>query len=109
MIILTTAAILEIKKRLELKNNKQISLRLGIKGSGGCNGFQYIIMFEHNSPSEKDIQFTINDINILIDKKSLVILNGTTLDYETTLMKSGFKFINPGEKSKCGCGSSFTI
>jgi iron-sulfur cluster assembly protein len=82
-------------------------LRLGILG-GGCSGLSYSIRFD-TQPRERDRVFTYEgDVRVFIDPKSFIYLNGMVLDYEETLMRQGFNFINPNSKKSCGCGSSFT-
>jgi iron-sulfur cluster assembly protein len=82
-------------------------LRLGILG-GGCSGLSYSIRFD-TQPRERDRVFTYGgDVRVFIDPKSFIYLNGMVLDYEETLMRQGFNFINPNSKKSCGCGSSFT-
>jgi iron-sulfur cluster assembly protein len=66
-------------------------LRLGVMG-GGCSGLSYSIKFD----------------TVFVDPKSFLYLHGMTLDYEETLMRQGFNFINPNSKHSCGCGSSFS-
>ena len=67
-----------------------------------------IIRFE-TQPRERDRVFTYDgDVRVFIDPKSFIYLNGMVLDYEETLMRQGFNFINPNSKKSCGCGSSFT-
>lgn len=104
----TNSAIEEIKRQLDKRNTPNSYLRLGVKG-GACSGYQYVIEFYDEEPRSKDIVFEFPPIKIIIDQKSLIILNGTELDYEKTLMFSGFKFKNPNSKTVCGCGSSFDI
>ncbi len=99
----------QVKQQLTKRGTPNAYLRLGLKG-GGCSGFTYVLQFEDNDPKEnRDIVFVEHDVRIVIDKKSLVYLNGTTLDWEQGLMKKGFKFLNPNEKSTCGCGHSFNV
>lgn len=98
----------QIKKQLIKRGTPESYLRLGVKG-GGCSGYGYVIEFEDGSPREKDLLFEMEGVKVLIDKKSILYLNGTTLNWEKTLMHQGFKFTNPNEKSKCGCGTSFTV
>jgi len=82
-------------------------LRLGILG-GGCSGLSYTIRFD-TQPRDRDRVFTYEgDVRVFIDPKSFIYLNGMVLDYEETLMRQGFNFINPNSKKSCGCGSSFT-
>ena len=75
-------------------------LRLGVMG-GGCSGLSYSIKFD-SRPRERD------RIYVFVDPKSFVYLHGMTLDYEETLMRQGFNFINPNSSRSCGCGSSFS-
>ena len=81
-------------------------LRLGIKG-GGCSGLSYSITFDSH-PRERDRIYTFEGVRIFVDPKSFLFLNGMTLDYEETLMRQGFNFINPNSSRSCGCGSSFS-
>jgi iron-sulfur cluster assembly protein len=82
-------------------------LRLGVKG-GGCSGMSYSVGFDAR-PSERDNIFTFEDVSVFIDPKSFVYLQGMTLDYEETLIRQGFNFINPNSARSCGCGSSFSV
>jgi iron-sulfur cluster assembly protein len=82
-------------------------LRLGVKG-GGCSGLSYAIAFDSH-PRERDRIFTFDGVRVFIDPKSFVYLNGMTLDYEETLMRQGFNFINPNSARSCGCGTSFSV
>lgn len=81
-------------------------LRLGIQG-GGCSGLSYNIRFD-TQPRERDRVYQFDDVRIFIDPKSFLYLHGMILDYEETLMRQGFNFINPHSTKSCGCGSSFS-
>ena len=81
-------------------------LRLGVKG-GGCSGLSYAIAFDAH-PRQRDRIFTFDGVRVFVDPKSFVYLNGMTLDYEETLMRQGFNFINPNSTRSCGCGTSFS-
>ena len=82
-------------------------LRLGILG-GGCSGLSYSIRFD-TQPRERDRVFTYDgDVRVFIDPKSFIYLKGMTLDYEETLMRQGFNFINPNATRSCSCGTSFS-
>jgi len=94
-------------------------LRLGVQG-GGCSGLSYNIRFD-NEPRQRDRVFsfgegieTPNDpsgakaVRIFVDPKSFLYLAGMVLDFEETLMRQGFNFINPNSTKSCGCGSSFS-
>jgi len=81
-------------------------LRLGVSG-GGCSGLSYVMKVDSH-PRERDRVFEFDGVRVFIDPKSFVYLNGMTLDYEETLMRQGFNFINPNSTKSCGCGSSFS-
>jgi iron-sulfur cluster assembly protein len=81
-------------------------LRLGVMG-GGCSGLSYSIKFD-SRPRERDRIYEFDGVRIFVDPKSFLYLNGMTLDYEETLMRQGFNFINPNSSRSCGCGSSFS-
>jgi len=81
-------------------------LRLGVQG-GGCSGLSYNIRFD-SKPRERDRVYEFDGVRLFVDPKSFIYLNGMVLDYEQTLMKQGFAFINPNSSKSCGCGSSFS-
>ena len=81
-------------------------LRLGVLG-GGCSGLSYSIRFD-SRPRERDRVYEFDGVRIFVDPKSFLYLHGMTLDYEQTLMRQGFNFINPNSTRSCGCGSSFS-
>jgi iron-sulfur cluster assembly protein len=108
MILLTDTAIEAIKTSLEKRDTIHARIRLGVKG-GSCSGYQTVIRFEDDKPRSTDIEFFINGIRVLVDKKSIVILNGMILDYKKTLMEQGYDFKIPGVKGHCGCRKSFSF
>jgi iron-sulfur cluster assembly protein len=81
-------------------------LRLGVMG-GGCSGLSYSIKFD-GRPRERDRIFEFDGVRVFVDPKSFLYLHGMTLDYEETVMRQGFHFINPNSSRSCGCGSSFS-
>ena len=81
-------------------------LRLGVLG-GGCSGLSYSIRFD-TRPRERDRIYDFDGVRVFVDPKSFLYLHGMTLDYEETLMRQGFNFINPNSTRSCGCGSSFS-
>ena len=82
-------------------------VRVGVK-SGGCSGLSYELTFD-KSKAEKDRLFEDNKVKILVDKKSLLYLLGTTLEYSGGLNGKGFIFNNPNAQRTCGCGESFSL
>jgi iron-sulfur cluster assembly protein len=81
-------------------------LRLGVLG-GGCSGLSYSIKFD-TRPRDRDRIYEFDGVRVFVDPKSFLYLHGMTLDYEETLMRQGFNFINPNSTRSCGCGSSFS-
>jgi iron-sulfur cluster assembly protein len=81
-------------------------LRLGVTG-GGCSGLSYSIKFD-TRPRDRDRIYNFDGVRVFVDPKSFLYLHGMTLDYEETLMRQGFNFINPNSTRSCGCGSSFS-
>lgn len=86
---------------------KGIGLRLGVKTSG-CSGLAYVLEFV-DELNEDDEVFEQYGVKIIIDRKSLVYLDGTQLDFVKEGLNEGFKFHNPNVKDECGCGESFTV
>lgn len=110
---ITQAAVDAIAVQIAKRARAETSLRVGIRG-GGCSGFSYVIEFHDGPPNARDVVYDRMStrgeaVRVLVDKKSLLYLNGSALEWEKTLMRQGFKFINPNEKSNCGCGTSFTV
>ncbi|MCH1518049.1 MAG: iron-sulfur cluster assembly accessory protein [Flavobacteriaceae bacterium] len=82
-------------------------VRVGVK-SGGCSGLSYDLDFDADK-KEDDRLFEDNDVRIVVDKKSLLYLVGTTLEYSGGLNGKGFVFNNPNANRTCGCGESFSL
>ena len=96
------------RQKLAARGTPDAAIRLGIKG-GGCSGFSYVIEFSDDPPRDRDRVLEVDGVRFFVDKKSMIYLMGSVLDYERTLMFQGFKFKNPQEASRCGCGHSFTV
>ncbi len=86
---------------------KGVGLRLGVKTTG-CSGMAYTMEFA-DELEEADTVFEDQGVKIIVDPKSLVYLDGTELDYGKEGLNEGFKFTNPNESARCGCGESFTV
>ncbi|MCB9838860.1 MAG: iron-sulfur cluster insertion protein ErpA [Phycisphaeraceae bacterium] len=108
MVTLTEKAANEIKTIIEQQelDAEKVRLRVGVKG-GGCSGFSYLLDLTETQ-KETDEVFEQHGVGIICDPKSLLYLNGTTVDFKDEVMGRGFVFNNPNATSTCGCGSSFT-
>lgn len=99
------------EKIFEIRSKENYSsdhnVRVSVKG-GGCSGLMYDLNFD-STIVEKDQIFEDQGIKILVDKKSLLYLLGTTLDFSDGLNGKGFQFINPNATRTCGCGESFSV
>ena len=104
MIKLTEAAAAEVKKAKE----DDSYLRIAVQG-GGCSGFEYKLTLELEYDEQKDTLSHQHGVDVIVDNKSALYLEGTTLDYYTDISKRGFVFNNPNATKSCGCGSSFQV
>jgi iron-sulfur cluster assembly protein len=106
MVQVTEKAVGKIRDAFRKEGVEQGGLRLGVQG-GGCSGLSYLFRFDRK-PRATDEVLDYGDVKVFIDPKSMVFLNGMTLDWKDSLMQSGFVFDNPHAKKACGCGTSFT-
>lgn len=107
IITVTDKAAYAIKELLNNRNKASFGIRVGIK-SGGCSGLSYFI--EYADKQDKfDAIVRDKDINILVDRKAMLYLIGTEMDFVEDNFKSGFIFRNPKERVQCGCGKSFNV
>jgi len=107
MAVTMTPAATERVQSFLVNRGKGLGLRLGIKTTG-CSGLAYVLEFV-DGLNEDDEMYTVNDVNIIIDGKSLVYLDGIELDFIKEGLNEGFKFTNPNAKGECGCGESFNV
>jgi iron-sulfur cluster assembly protein len=108
MITVTENAASQIQKLLVKQQLEQGGLRVGVK-AGGCSGFEYVFGWEAE-PRADDLVFDgPRGVRVWIDPRSHRILDGTTLDFDTSMLSKGFVFENPHAKSTCGCGVSFSV
>jgi len=104
MINITDAAVAEVKRII----GDEEFLRVGVEAAG-CNGLSYRLRFDKQFDKENDVRYTSEGFDIVIDKKSDLYIDGTTLDWIDELMNRGFHFSNPAAVKNCGCGKSFSV
>lgn len=95
-------------KRFQKEHNfgDDMVLRIGI-AAGGCSGFSYTLNFDDKFDDKADTKYDCHGVAVVVDKKSALYLDGTTVDWYESLEKQGFTFDNPNAVKSCGCGSSF--
>ena len=107
MITVTTNALHQIKKQITSRENIPAGIKVGIN-TKGWSGLSYTLQYV-DQIDVKDEVFQFDDIKIFIDPKSSLFLIGTEVDYVEGELESGFRFVNPNEKGRCGCGESFHV
>ena len=108
MIEITENAAAHIRRMLAKRSLNERGLRVGVK-AGGCSGFEYTFAWESSARPNDSVFEASNGAEVYVDPKSLRLLDGTVLDYDTSLISKGFVFQNPNAKSTCGCGVSFGV
>ncbi len=107
-VTMTTSAIERIAALKKSRQTPDAILRVGVRG-GGCSGLSYYIDFV-DSTDAKDKIFTFDGgVTIAVDRKSYLFLNGTEIDFQKGMMKTGFEFKNPMASRSCSCGESFSL
>ena len=105
-VTLTDAAARHVTRNIA-KRGKGVGVRLGVKTTG-CSGLAYKLEYADEIAPE-DVVFEDNGIKVLVDPKSMAYIDGTKLDFVLEGLNEGFKFINPNERDRCGCGESFRV
>ena len=106
-IVITEKAADEVRRvHVDQKFEDDMFLRIGVAG-GGCSGFNYTLSFDNAFDEKADSKFDQHGVAVVVDKKSALYLDGTTVDWYDGLEKRGFTFENPNAVKTCGCGSSF--
>jgi iron-sulfur cluster assembly protein len=106
MIQISEVASHKIRSLMSKQGINEGGLRVGVKG-GGCSGLSYTFAWEREARLGDQVFEGAEGAKIFVDRKSLLYLDGTVLDYDNSLMSKGFVFNNPNAKATCGCGSSF--
>ena len=103
---LTKNAAQHVNRFLE-ERGSGVGIRLAVKTTG-CSGLMYVLE-PVDEPLPEDIQFTRQGIDVYVDPKSMVYIDGTEMDYVKQGLNEGFEFKNPNVQGECGCGESFTV
>ena len=104
MVTVTPKAVDKIREAFR-REGVEGGLRLGVLG-GGCSGLSYQFKFDSKARATDNV-YEYGDVKVFIDPKSMLFLDGMTLDWKDSLIQSGFVFENPHAKKSCGCGTSF--
>jgi iron-sulfur cluster insertion protein len=110
-IVLTEKAAEEVKRIVaeqKSQGGEKLYLRMRVVG-GGCSGFQHKLDLDPQVSDKLDVVFGLHGVDVVVDKRSLLYLEGVTVDFHNDLNKRGFSVSNPSAKSTCGCGSSFSM
>jgi iron-sulfur cluster assembly protein len=106
VITVTESAVNRIRDMIS-KRGSGVGLRVGVTESG-CSGYKYALDYAE-SVTDDDIVIERNDVKVVIDRKSMNIIDDTELDYVKEGLNQSFKFNNPNAVSECGCGESFSL
>ncbi|WP_366526868.1 iron-sulfur cluster assembly accessory protein [Nannocystis sp.] len=106
--MVTSRAAKVMREQLARRGTPQAAIRLGIRG-GGCTGYSYLFEYDDREPRASDHVVVKDGVRVVVDPKSMLLLKGTEVDFETGIRGHGFKFQNPNIKDSCGCGESITF
>jgi iron-sulfur cluster assembly protein len=104
---ISAAAVARIKALLAKREVESDAIRISVR-SGGCSGLSYEIEFAKD-PEAGDETIERDGVRVFIDGRSVMFLVGTEMDYVEEMLQSGFRFRNPNERGRCGCGESFHV
>ncbi len=104
MITLTDSAAAKLREMIAGRGKDESALRIYIK-PGGCSGFSYGMALD--GPKDSDLKYDIKGVQVVIDKDSLELVDGSEVDYVDDFSGQGFRIVNPNATSTCGCGASF--
>ena len=111
-VTLTERAAEEVKRILAEQQNgsegEKVYLRLAVKG-GGCSGFQNRLDLDTNYNAQTDELMEQHGVSLIVDRKSLLYVDGATIDFVNEINRRGFSIQNPRARTTCGCGSSFSM
>ncbi|MEZ4379719.1 MAG: iron-sulfur cluster assembly accessory protein [Nannocystaceae bacterium] len=107
-ITVTGRAAKVMREQLQRRGTPQAKIRFGIRG-GGCTGYSYLFEFEDKEPRDSDFVVVKDGVTVIVDPKSMRVVDGTEIDFETGIRGHGFRFNNPNVEDSCGCGESITF
>lgn len=108
-LLVTDRAAKVMRIQLDKRGTPGGAIRFGIRG-GGCTGYSYMFQFEDGEPRRKDTVIeAAHGVRVYLDPKSLLLVRGTEIDFETGIRGHGFRFDNPNVDSSCGCGESVSF
>lgn len=107
-VTMTPAAVDRIATLKRSRQTPDAILRVGVRG-GGCSGLSYYIDFIDQADAKDKLFSFDSGVTIAVDRKSYLFLNGTEIDYQKGMMKTGFEFKNPMASRSCSCGESFSL
>lgn len=108
-ITISEAAAERVRKLKKKRQTPEAILRVGVRG-GGCSGLTYWLdLVDEPQAKDKVFEFGEQEVTIAVDRKSYLFVNGSELDFEKTMVKTGFVFRNPLANRSCSCGDSFTL
>lgn len=105
-ISLTVPAADRVRTHLDARGSG-LGLRVGIKKTG-CNGFAYVVNYA-DSIDDDDVVFEDQGIQVVVDRRSLELIDGTEVDFVKEGLNEAFRFRNPNVTGECGCGESFSV
>lgn len=107
-VTITARAAKVMRSQLERRGTPDAAIRFGIRG-GGCTGYSYMFQFEDGEPRKNDHLVHAFGVRVYVDPKSMILVRGTTIDFETGIRGHGFRFVNPNVNDSCGCGESINF
>lgn len=107
-VIVTERAAKVMRGQLGKRGTPEAAIRFGIRG-GGCTGYSYMFQFEDGEPRAKDHVVEAHGVRLFVDPKSMLLVKGTRIDFETGIRGHGFRFENPNISNSCGCGESISF
>ena len=107
-ITVTPEAAIQAEKLIDARGKPTAGIRVGVR-TRGCSGLSYTIEYADDVKPFEEVVKVNDKLSVIIDPKAVMFLLGTTMTYQEDKFKSGFEFVNPNEKGRCGCGESFTV